>query len=280
MSETNHALGDDWVVSMPLIFSRVQRVINDPESSFKEIAEIISGDSGLVSRLLRIVNSPFYGFSSKIETITHALNIVGMEQLNQLVLATSAVSAFEGIPKDLVQMDSFWRHSIACGLAARAIAKKREWPDVERFYVMGMLHDVGSLVIYKKMPKRAREILLRSKTEGLPLFEVERQVLGFDHAQVGGALLKEWNLSESLVEAVAFHHDPSQAALFPVEAAILHVADIVAYDLKLGSSGQPGTPPLDSEFLAVAELFESDLAVIKKMVGDQFQDMIAMFLSK
>jgi len=118
------------VPSLPAIFNEINEAVEDPESSFTEIAEIIGGDMALSARLLKIVNSSFFGFPSKVETITHAITIVGTAQLRDLVLATTIISQFKGMPKDVVNMESFWKHSVGCGLAARIIAIFRREPNI------------------------------------------------------------------------------------------------------------------------------------------------------
>ena len=147
----------DWVASPPHVYIKLNDTLKDPRSSFKEFSEIISHDPSLTARLLKIVNSSFYSFETEIETITHALTIVGTEQLTELVLATSVTSQFTHIPKQLVSMNSFWEHSIACGVAAKVIADRRGESHLESFYLAGMLHDIGSLIIYKKFPEQAKK---------------------------------------------------------------------------------------------------------------------------
>ena len=206
--------------------------------------KIISKDSALCARLLKIVNSSFFGFSSKVETITHAVTVVGMVQLRDLALATAIISNFKGLPKNAVNMKSFWHHSISVGLAGRVIGIYLKESNPERFYVLGLLHDLGRLLLYLAVPEDMNRVLEINKEEGL-LHEAERQVLGWDHADAGGALLRKWNLPDSLVEGVQYHHNPSSAPQFPLEAAVTHVADIVAQTLELGSSGERHVPPLD-----------------------------------
>lgn len=279
MSDEARKIGDDWVSAMPLIYMQIQKAIDDPDSTFKDIGKIISGDAALTSRLLKIVNSSFYGFSGRIETIAHALNIVGTVQLSDLVLAMTAIRQFPGVSKDLISMDSFWRHSIAVGLFSRELAENTDEPEADRFYVAGMLHDIGSLVIFKKMPTRSADILAQCADKDLPLHEVERQSIGFDHAAVGEALLKAWKLPPRLVEAVACHHTSSRAKDFPLEAAILHVADILAYEMKLGSSGVVAPPAMERDAWELIGLPDDKLESVKKEVDMKFSETVTMFLT-
>jgi len=235
------------ISSLSKIFTRLNEAINNPKSSAGDIGNIIKDDPGLTARLLRIVNSPFYGFPQKIETISRAIVIVGLQQLRDLALGTSIVDVFKGIPEHFLSMDSFWRHSISCGVAAKILATYRRETNAERFFVSGILHDLGRLIILTNIPELARETLLRCKSRGDLLHVAEREVIGFDHAAVGRALLRAWKLPPSLEEVVAFHHKPTGVRRFPVEVAIVHVADILAHSMQFGNSGEPSVPPLDGE---------------------------------
>ena len=239
--------GYTQISSLPTIYTRLNEAISNPRTSMSDIGEIVRDDPGLTTRLLRLVNSAFYGFPSKIETISRALVIVGVRQLRDLALATSIMSLFKGIPEQLVSMESFWRHSIACGVAAKILATYRRDTNVERFFVAGMVHDIGRLIINTKVPDQARQALLRCKFQRALLYMAEREVIGFDHAAVGGALLKAWNLPASLEEVVVYHHNPSEARRFPLETAVIHVANIIAHVMQFGSSGERFVPPLDGK---------------------------------
>lgn len=226
--------GDDPVASLPEIFYRLKEVMDNPDSSYEEMGKIIAYDPGLTARLLKIVNSAFFGFPNRIETISHAIGIVGMEQLNNMVLSTTVIGQFKDIPTNLINMKSFWEHSIACGLAARIIASQKKDSNPERFFVAGLVHDIGRLVICLKAPDKAHEAILLSKSQNRALHQAESELMGFDHAEVGALLLKAWGLPPAHVEAVGFHHDPTQSSQFPLEASIVHAADIIVNTLKLG----------------------------------------------
>lgn len=266
------------VYSLPMIYYKINEAINNPQSSMADIGKIISDDPGLTVRLLRLVNSAFYGFPSKIETITQALVIIGTNQLRDLALATSIVSLFEGIPKDLVSMESFWRHSIACGIAAKTLATYRNETNIERFLIAGMLHDIGRLILYKKAGGQAREALLRCHSNKTLLFMAEQEVMGFDHASLGRRLLEAWNLPSSLEEAVAFHHQPQVAMHYPMEADIVHVADIIVNALQWGSSGEHYVPPVDEKAWERIGLSTGILSLALDAMDQQMNEVIHSIL--
>ena len=271
--------GDDQLASLPDIFYKLNAAIEDPDCTFDDIGEIISIDPSLTARLLRIVNSAFYGFSTQVETVTHALTIIGTDQLAQLVLATSVMNQFKGIPVDLVNMDSFWRHSISAGLAARSIAALSGEYNVERFFVAGMLHDLGRLVLCIKVPDETREVMKKAEDSGKPLYREEMETFGFDHAELGGQLLKSWKLPTRLVEAVTFHHDPDKSKTHPEETAAVNLADAIAYSMNLGSSGETVIPSMEPKSWEMIGLPESlYLPMIKEKIEQQFEEVAGVFL--
>lgn len=233
------------ISSLPLVYTRIQEAVNDPHSSNRDIANIISEDPGLAARLLRMSNSPFFGFASKIDTINRAVTVIGTKQLCDLVLATSVMRLFHGVSPELVCMESFWRHSVACGVAARILATYRREPNVERFFVAGLLHDIGRLIIFMQIPEIALKVLKEAHSRAALLYEVESEVLGFDHAAVGGALLTQWWLPQHTVDAVAYHHHPSNSPNEHIDAALVHIADLIVNAMCIGTSGERFVPPLD-----------------------------------
>jgi putative nucleotidyltransferase with HDIG domain len=232
------------VPSLPLLYSKLDETINHPRSSIADIAKVLSEDQGLAARILKLANSPLFGYFSKIDTITQAVTIIGIQQVRDLALAISVMGLFKGLPEDLITMDRFWRHSIGAAMAARVLATSQRETNLERFFVAGILHDIGRLVMFLRIPDICREMLTTAKEQQLCLFDVERQQLGFDHADVGGSLLRRWKLPIRVAEPVEYHHRCSQAGQFPRESAILHCADLIAHALEFGNSGDNLVPML------------------------------------
>lgn len=234
------------VVSPPQVYLKLVEVINHPRSGPADVGRVLSEDPGLTARLLKLVNSAMFSFPQRIGSVTHAVQVVGTAQVRDLALATSIVTTFEGVPADLVDMESFWRHSLACGVAARSLAVQRREHNVERFFVAGLLHDVGRLVLFLTLPDAMRSTIERARQSGEVLHEVERDVMGFDHAQVGAALMSSWNFPGVFTEVVGYHHMPALASRYPVEAAAVHTGDVIANGMSIGSSGQTVVPSLEA----------------------------------
>ncbi len=280
MSTKNAVLDEmvsGWIGSPPLVFHKLQEALNDPDLSFKEFDAIISGDPSLTARLLKVANSSFFGLDTKVETISHALGIVGVKPLIEMALSTVMVQKLKGISPDMLDIQSFWKHNVACGLAARTIAQGLGKDNLEAFYTAGMLHDIGSLIIYQGSPKKAREILTRCRSEGLLQSDVEEEVFGFSHARVGALIFKEWSLAPSLVEAVLYHHNPSQAENFPLETAVLHVADFLVYQMKYNLGEGYAIHPLDPSVVQLTGVTKDSLDYIRQAVHAQMVETLDIF---
>lgn len=221
-------------VTLPDVYHKIDQVINHPSSSVEQIARVVGKDQALSAKLLRLVNSSFYGLSSRVDSIARAITIVGVRELLTLAMGISVVSAFKGVAPGYVSMKSFWDHSVCCGVFARVLAAKMGIREEERFFLAGLMHDLGRMILYMKAPfAMAEAVSLSSKGE--PLYQAEREVLGFDHAHLGYYAMKEWKIPSGIYELVRFHHNP-QGARSP-EDLLLHVADAFAVASRYGSSG-------------------------------------------
>ncbi|MFQ5469887.1 MAG: HDOD domain-containing protein [Gammaproteobacteria bacterium] len=267
------------VSSLPTIYTRLNEAVNDPQSANRDIANILSDDASLAARLLRIANSAFYGFPSKIDTITRAVTVIGTKQLRDLALATSVIKLFEGVSNDFVDMDSFWRHSVACGVAARILATYRREVNVERFFVSGLLHDIGRLIMCLKIPEIMGDIFSTANENNQLLYKVERDVLGFNHAEAGGALLSHWRLPAQTIYAVSNHHRPMAKNNHQLDSTLVHIADIISNAMQLGSSGEQFVPPLDTKAWEQLGLPESILSPTLTELKRQYMDAIRVILS-
>lgn len=266
------------IASLPAVYMRLVEVMEDPYSSAEDVGAVISEDTGLTARLLRLVNSAMYGFPSKIESVKQGLTVVGTQQIHDLALATSVVDMFKDVPQDLVDMDTFWHHSIGCGVCARALATELRAPNVERLFVAGLLHDIGRLIVFQHYPEGARAAVELARSDGHLLFDAERESMGYDHAAVGQALLAAWNLPASLREPVAYHHKPTRAQKFRVEVAVIHLADIMAHAMLMGNSGERFVPPLRPEAWERLGVAESCLGSIMSDIDQQYSAVIQTIL--
>ena len=264
------------LASLPNIFFQISESLKNPRSSAAYVAEVISKDVALSAKLLKMVNTPFYGFPSKIDTLSRAVTIVGTNQLTNLALGVSVITAFENVPEEFFTLKDFWHHSVTCGIVARQLANKVGLQGDEKFFVAGLLHDVGRLVMLRNHPKESTEVLRQAKVGRRPLIEVERNLWGCTHAEIGGRILKSWRLPAFLEVLVHHHHNPLDCSM-PKEAAVVHVADFITHSLAIGASGGTLVPVLDEKAWATLNLSTKDLTELTRQAERQATDVMAAF---
>lgn len=196
---------------LPAVYERVRQVIDDPDSSAAELAKLLSTDAVITARLLHVVNSVYFGLMSRVETVSRAVSMLGMRQVHDIVLATSIANVFAGVSPGGMDMTRYWSDSVMRALVARVGAEMARAGELERFFVAGLLADLGHLVMYQAEPERTEQARLRADREGLPLDVVEREMIGCDFAQVGAALVAKWLLPDRLRDAIAGQIDPLSA---------------------------------------------------------------------
>jgi len=269
--------GTERLSSVSVVHERLNEAIFSQRTTVGQITSIIMQDAGLTARLLRIVNSAYFGFPRKIDTISRAVMVVGTQQLHDLTLATSIVTLFRSIPERFVSMETFWKHSVACGLAARVLAGLNRESNVERFFVAGILHDVGRLLMYDKIPDLMDKVFTRAAERPQPMFTTEQEIIGYDHAAVGAALIEAWKLPGSLEEVVRYHHIPRNADRYRQEAYVIHIADAIAHSMQCGNSGEFFVPPIGEDAWKILGLNPGFLPQIFDLVDRQLEGVLNMF---
>ncbi|WP_415712852.1 HDOD domain-containing protein [Maridesulfovibrio sp.] len=266
------------VASFPDIFFKVKDVVEDSKSTAEHIAEVVGLDVGLSTQLLKLVNSPLYGFPSEINNLVRAVALIGGKELCTLALGLSTIGYFKDIPPELIDMRTFWLHSLTCGVFSKIIAEKVDGVVPEIMFTAGLLHDVGRLVLYKKMPYSAVQSMLFARENFIPLVEAEDMILGFNHTQIARCMLEKWNFPPALTEIISCHHAPGKCEM-QKEACILQVADNLALAVGIADGGMYVLPGVDEE---VWELLDIDVEDLKKIVENydyQIKELFSTFFS-
>jgi len=273
MSENAKKLVDGSLdlVTLPEVYLRVKDVLEDPHSSAADMAKAIQIDPAATARLLRMANSPFFGFAAQVEQVSRAVSLLGTMQVHDLVLATSVAASFSGIQSDVLDIATFWRDSVRRAVAAKLIATRCNVLDGERVFVAGLLSHIGEMVLALKIPEMADRAATSAENRRLPLHIVQREMLGMDYAAVGGELLRVWHLPESFEETARHHIEPANATTYPLETAIIHIADHIARDAE-----HEEFDPLD---VAVFDEMPLDRSVLDEIVAElepQVADVMAL----
>lgn len=226
--------------TLPRIKARVVTALEDPDADFETVAAMIELDQSLTSQILRLANSAFYGVQGSISDVTQALVMLGAAVSRSLVLS-STVFDLQRVP-----VEGFWEHSLGCAVASGAISKVTGIGAPEEVTAAGLMHDLGIVVLCRELPDALAHISTRALEEKRPFREVELEVLGLDHGELGG-LAERWNFPPCLAEPIMFHHTPEKAVAAADEVAIVHVANSLVHGLGYGSAGDTSVPAIDDD---------------------------------
>jgi putative nucleotidyltransferase with HDIG domain len=234
--------------TLPKVITEITTLMQNPRTSADEVGRAITMDQALSAKVLRLVNSAFYGFPGRINTITHAIVILGFNTVKNIVLTASVFDKLGGRgEKGGFNLEKFWMHSIGTGVIAKEIAKKVNFRFYEESFLAGLLHDIGKIILFKYLPEefdRIQEIL---EKEDILFLDAEKRALDISHNEIGGWLSHRWNLPEDLRAAILYHHSPVLVNQHKTMVHIAHAADILARALCIGTGGDNKIPIFSPE---------------------------------
>lgn len=255
----------DNIPTIPVVLQKLLRVIENPRVSMNEISDYILGDPILTSRVLKLVNSPIYGFPGRISSLNQALILMGLNVVRGILLG---VSVFEIMEKTILGL---WKHSMGCAVAARIICRRVDAREPEEIAVAALLHDIGKVVLNLKFPDEYSRAIVSTVKDDAFIFEAEEREFQINHSSAGAWIAAKWNFPRTLVEAIGYHHKPSLSAVVPLESSIVHVADILTRAVGFGFAGDAFVPEVDS---FAWETLGLDKAALVQMVPE-LQDSLA-----
>jgi putative nucleotidyltransferase with HDIG domain len=265
--------------TLPRTVLKITELVNDPTSSARDLSRIITDDQVLTARLLKLVNSSFYGFPQRISTITGAIVLLGFDAIRNLLLTTSVFDVFADNKKPgIFRQEKFWDHSLGCAVGAKVIGNHMRYDKLEELFVSGLLHDIGKIVEMMFLPQEYSKVTRLVNTKNILMLTAEEAVLGYSHAEVGKLLGERWNLPPKLISVIASHHQPDAAGRFAVEAAIIHLADIFCRALSIGSGGDSKIPPLNTFGWNSLKIKTSAIEPIMEEIKREYDD-ISMFIT-
>jgi len=261
---------------IPSTVFELNEIIANPLASAHDIARVVSKSPSLAAILLKIVNSPVYAFPTKIDTISRAVTLIGTQEISGLALGICAISIFKDIPKDMIDMHLFLQHSLACAIISRVLCAYKNITQTEQLFVSGLLHDIGRLVLYKYYPELAKKILIRAESSEELLHKQEKKGIGCKHTDIGRDLLKKWKIPFSIENNVFYHHNPSGTGN-QAHATIVHLADIIAHSLEIGTSGERFVPNFDQKAFDSLGLSPSCFDSVIRLATHQFNAIESFF---
>jgi len=256
----------DTLPTIPGILRKLLAVIENPKISLTEIGNFISNDPVLTTRVLKMVNSPIYGFPGRISSVQQALILLGLNVVRGLLLG---VSVFEVMQKSMVGL---WEHSLGCAVTARILAKKKNLPEPEEISVSALLHDIGKVVLILRFKEEYERAVKEAESNDILIMEAEKEVFGITHAESGSWVAKKWNFPRSLVEVIEYHHKPSLSKTVPIHCAIVHISDILTRSVGFGFAGDDYVPSVDPAAWELLDLSDANLREIVDEMDHTLRD--------
>lgn len=250
--------------ALPAIAMEVVELIDNPKTSAAKLGQVISSDQALTAKVLKIANSPFYGFPRKISTIEFAIIVLGFDALKEIVISISLISSLQKRSDQYLNSQQFWDHSISTAVIGRMLAKELGYRVAGEVFVAGLLHDMGITALHRYFNSEYRRIIDIIKESELSMTEAEESVLGVTHGDVGGWLAERWNLPAQLIEAIAYHHTPQKASINPELVALVHCADSIAREIASEEVLFERNLSFDPSALELLHL--SDLELLKQRI--------------
>lgn len=252
--------------TLPHVVQKLASMIGRPNVSAEDIGALIEKDQILSAKVLRLANSPFYGFPSRIGSVAHAVVVLGLNVVKGLTLCATAFDMMKA-----AGMDQLWRHSLGVAITAHILGTKAAMKNPEEVFVAGLLHDIGKVVLYVKWPDVGSRITAAAHQTSRYLMEAEQALFEVTHADVGGWLAAAWHLPTGLREPILYHHRPAAAQEAPLQTAIVHVADVLVKGLACGNPGDDLVPPLSREAWGLVGLDGPSLAHCIVKATEEFQ---------
>ncbi len=223
-------------------------MLQDDDTSIKKLSKVIEKDQSIVTKILRLVNSTFYGFKSKIKNISHAVIVLGFNTIRNAVVSVSIIKTFSGEKTfEGFEISDFWRHSIGVAVISRYLSEQTRLDSPDDCFVVGLLHDIGKVILSQHFTEHFGLVWKSVKEEGLSFFEAEQKLLPVNHAQIGGHLAKKWQFPVSLIDTITYHHAIRKSVANLNQLIIVHTADNIMNICKVDSGITPVFSSIDPE---------------------------------
>jgi putative nucleotidyltransferase with HDIG domain len=243
----------DNLPTIPAVLKRLLELIEDPNISLQEIGNFILKDPALTTRILKVVNSPIYGFPGRISTVSQALILLGLNVVKGLLLGVSVFDVMQKV------MAGLWEHSVGCAITSRIIAQKRAPAYLEEISVAALLHDIGKVVLGMKFPDKYKKAVSEAEKKDIFISEAEKKIFETTHASVGAWLIEKWNFPKNISEVIEYHQKPNLSKNFPLQTSVVHVSNVLIRAKGFGFSGDNIAPPINPFAWETLNLTEDDI---------------------
>ncbi len=253
--------------TLPKVVEKLMLMVESPDVSPKDVGKLISSDQVLGARVLKLVNSPFYGFPGRISSISHAIILLGFNVIKGVVLSASVFDLMERT------MVGLWEHSLGAAIVSGTISRALGLSEPEEISTAALLHDIGKVLVRVSLTADYDKIVDVVNAKQISFREAEIEVLGVDHSEVGQWLSKEWNLPEKLAIPIAGHHDPDAAVRFKDRVSVVHIADAIVRACGIGNGGDPWVGQISRKAWDTLGMDNVDLSKLMKRIMDDLEEV-------
>lgn len=257
--------------TLPQVAVTLMELLDDPGTSANEINRVMARDPALASKILRLVNSAYYGLSNKVSSLNQAIVILGFKTVKSVALSASVMGLFKG-PKGagLFDRQQFWKHSIACACVSRLAGQKQKGFDPEAAFSAGLLHDIGKQVLEHYLPAQTDEIVRKAEQKKCSFIEAESEVMQTNHAEIGKWLAETWQLPAELGAAIGAHHDLASSEAKEL-VAVIQFSNYLAKVKGIGAPGSAETPELSKEVWELLAVDKDDLPELVNTINQEIE---------
>ncbi|MBN1522184.1 MAG: HDOD domain-containing protein [Candidatus Aureabacteria bacterium] len=265
--------------TLPTVLTNVTKMMQNPRVSAAQVGKVIQSDVALTSKILKLVNSAFYGFPNRISTVTHAIVILGFNAVRSTAMSVSVFDSFGGGGEtEGFDRMAFWKHSIGCGAASRILAKRLNIKELEEAFIAGLLHDIGLIILDQFVHEEFVKVMKQVKEKDILIRDAEKELLdGVTHNDLGAWLGRKWNMAPALIEVIEAYPNPSSASDNYLLVSIVHAADILTRALDIGSGGDNRIPKINKSAWEKLGIDMADLPSILQEIVDSAKKAEAFF---
>lgn len=266
--------------TLPQVVTVILSLIDSPDSSAEDINRVMEKDPALVGKILKLVNSAYYGLPNKVNSVRQSIVILGFSTVKSLAISASVFDMFDETRSTAFSREAFWSHSIGCACVSRLVGHREAGTDEETAFVLGLLHDIGKLVLDQYSPAEFDAIVNQAREKGTSFYAAEKDILvETNHAEVGAWVAEQWGLSEELINAIRCHHEVASIEHRPTKvlSSICRFSNFICQKRGVGNSGNYNTPELDPEAWATLSIGKDDLPRLVESVNQELSRTDAFF---
>ena len=262
--------------TLPAVANKITKLMKDPTCTAIKIAEVMDKDQSLTTRVLRLVNSAYYSLYTEVTNVRHAVALLGFRTISQIIISISVFDVFKGRYGEDFDREGFWKHSIGCAVISQMIAKMTKYPKVDDCFTAGLLHDAGKVVLDQFLHEEMTKVIALIKEKNICFADAEKEVLGLNHAEIGGQVMKNWNIPVTIMVAVQHHHqqvEERKGTAFSQDLIvdIIRLADVLCKREGIGYSGDTIVPELKEELWERLNLDQESIVTVIEHSGEEIE---------